>query len=312
MKIRKNTWRASALAILAIGPSIASPAWSAPAQSRSAGHALEIDFGKDAIQATAAQTAAIRRVAAADIKEFVHPEQGGYAVALADLDDDGRPDLLVQYDDIAFCGSTGCSGLIVMAAPEGYAATSISLPNFGTLAVLPSRHNGMHDLQFNGDSPIWRWNGRQYDIAKADMPGANAPAWQTRQAAGRTLAMVVPIESGIKTVSVFCDQGKPVLAMLAKAPQPRTPLTLAFGFRGWTVNVPMAQGNGDGTLWFADLSRSELPEWLAHRGDTATTRELAKLATESFLRINGTLQGQISLQDSTAATQAALAACYRY
>ena len=170
----------------------------------------------------------------------------------------------------------------------------------------------MHDLQFNGDSPVWRWDGRQYGIARADMPGADAPAWQTRQAAGRTLAMVVPIDSGIKTISVFCDRGRPVLAMLAKAPQPRAPLTLAFGFRGWLVNVPMAPGNGDGTLWLADLSGSDLPQWLAHRGSTATTRKLAALATESFLRINGVLQGEIALQDSTAATQAALASCYRY
>jgi hypothetical protein len=288
------------------------PANRAAAESPAAGHAREIDFGRDAIQPDAAQTAAIRRVAAADIREFVHPDQTGYAVALADLDDDGRPDLLVQYADSAFCGSTGCSGLIVMATPGGYAGTSIGLPNFTTLAVLPPKHHGMHDLQFNGDSPIWRWNGRQYDIAKADMPGANAPAWQTRQAAGRTLAMVVPIESGIKTVSVFCDQGKPVLAMLAKAPQPRAPLTLTFVFRGWAVNVPMAPGNGDGTLWLADLSGSALPDWLAHRGDTATTRKLAALATESYLRINGSLQGQISLQDSTAATRAALMGCHRY
>jgi hypothetical protein len=304
MKIRRNIACASALAALAVVPVVA---WSAPAQG-----ARQIDFDQDAPRLAPAQDAAVRRVIADDIKDFVHPERGGYSVALADLDDDGRQDLLVQFDDIAFCGSSGCSGVVVMATPGGYAGTGIDLPNFGTLAVLPASHHGMHDLQFNGDSPIWRWDGSKYDIAAADMPGANAPAWETRQAAGRTLAMVVPFESGIKTVSVFCDQGKPVLAMLAKTPQPRAPLTLTFGFRGWSVNVPMAPGNGDGTLWFADLSKSELPEWLAHRGDTATTRELATLATESFLRINGTLQGEISLEKSTVATQAALMACYRY
>ena len=312
MRVRHGIACASAAAAALAIAAFAAPSIGLAATPGAAAAGRELDFDKAPAALAPAQSAAIRRVAADDIKEFMHPERGGYVVALADLDDDGRQDLVVHYDDGAFCGSTGCSGLVVMATGQGYARSGIGLPNFGTLAVLPATHGGMHDLQFDGDSPVWRWNGRQYDIARADLPGADAPAWETRQAAGRTLALVVPIDSGIKTVSVFCDQGKPVLAMLAKAPQPRAPLTLTFGFRGWTVNVPMAPGNGDGTLWLADLSRSELPEWLAHRGGDATTRKLAALATESFLRINGMLQGQVSLQGSTAATQSALMACYRY
>jgi hypothetical protein len=232
---------------------------------------------------------------------------------LADLDDDGHTDLLVQYDDGAFCGSSGCSGVIVMATSRGYARTSISLPNFGgELDILSTTRHGMHDLQFNGNSPIWHWNGKQYAIAKGDLPGAHAPAWQTRRAAGRTLAMAVPIESAIKTLSVFCDQGKPVLAILVKARPPAGAVTLTLAFRGWTVNVPMGQGNRDGSLWLADLSRSDLPEWLAHRGRTRTTRQLARLADTAYLRINGALQGQVSLKNSAATTESALAGCYRY
>jgi hypothetical protein len=62
----------------------------------------------------------------------------------------------------------------------------------------------------------------------------------------------------------------------------------------------------------ADLARSDLPEWLAHRGNTPTTSELARLADMAFLRINGAMEGQISLTNSTAATRAALQSCYRY
>ncbi len=150
-------------------------------------------------------------------------------------------------------------------------------------------------------------------VPVAPPPEASAaPAWQTRNAAGHLLAMAVPIDSVIKTLSVFCDQGKPVLAMLLKMHPPAGPVTLTFVFRGWTVNVPMAPGNRDGTLWLADLSRSELPQWLAHRGRDATRDKLARLSTESFLRINGTTQGEVSLKDSTAATRAALSGCYRY
>ncbi|HNC69414.1 MAG TPA: hypothetical protein PKZ77_02915, partial [Pseudomonadales bacterium] len=59
-------------------------------------------------------------------------------------------------------------------------------------------------------------------------------------------------------------------------------------------------------------SRSDLPQWFAHRGTTATTAELARLSTQAYLRTTGSQQGEISLQDSTATTQAALAGCYRY
>lgn len=274
---------------------------------------LAIDFGKDAIELSAAQTAAVRRATASDIKDFVHPEQKGYAVALADLNDDGRADLLVQYDDMAFCGSSGCSGLIVMATATGYATKPIGLPNFGTLAVLPTMRHGMHDLQFNGDSPVWHWNGKAYDIDAADKPFANAPAWQTRQATGHPMmAVAMPIDSTIKNLLVFCEQGTPLLAMVTGESRPSGPATLTFAFRGWTVNVPMQRNTQDPRLWTANLSRSDLPLWLAHRGTTPTTSELARLADMSFLRINGEMQGEISLKDSTATTQAALAGCYRY
>lgn len=274
----------------------------------------KIDFDKDAIKPTPAQDAAIRRATASDLKDALHPDQPLYAVAEADLNDDGRPDLLILYTYASgYCGSSGCSGVIVMATSRGYARTTIGLPNFGgNLAVLAATHHGMHDLQFNGDSPIWHWNGRAYAIAKADLPGANAPAWQTRNAAGRTLAMAVPTDSVIKTLSVFCNQGKPVLAMLVKARPPAGSVTLTFVFRGWTVNVPMGQGNRDGSLWLADLSRSDLPQWLAHRGRTRTTRKLARLADMAYLRINGGLQGQVSLKNSTVSTESALGSCYRY
>ena len=302
MKIGKRMSCLFALIVLATGSTAAVPAGP-----------RKIDFDKDAIKPTPAQDAAIRRAAASDIRDFNHPGQGGYHVVLADLNDDGLPDLLVQYDDGAFCGSSGCSGVIVMATSRGYASTTIGLPNFGgNLEVLAATHHGMHDLQFNGDSPIWRWNGKEYAIAKADLPGANAPAWQTRNAADRTLAMAVPTDSVIKTLSVFCNQGKPVLAMLVKARPPAGSVTLTFVFRGWTVNVPMGQGNRDGSLWLADLSRSDLPQWLAHRGRTRTTQKLARLADMAYLRINGGLQGQVSLKNSTASTESALGSCYRY
>lgn len=311
---------AQGAAVHATGPSAATAADTG---------ALKIDFDKNAVKPTGAQTAAIRRAAASDIKEFSHPGQGGYKVTLADLNDDGRPDLLVQYDDMAFCGSSGCSGVIVMATAHGYSSDAIGLPNFyGEIDILPTRHGGMHDLRFNGDSPIWRWNGKEYDIAKAGAPQSQAPArptpvprstgtatgpgWQTREAAGRTLAMVVATDSVVKSLSVFCDQGKPVLAMLVKARPPAGAVMLTFGFSGYPVVVPMGQGNREGTLWLSDLSQSDLPVWFTHHGRDATKETFARNASKATLAINGGPQGSISLAQSTAATRAALSGCWRY
>ena len=277
---------------------------------------LPIDFDKNAIKPTPAQDAAIRRAAGNDITQPLpgHAGEPLYAMALADLNDDGRPDLLVQYSYAAgACGSTGCSGIIVMATAQGYADKQIGLPNFTTLAVLPTMHGGMHDLQFDGDSPVWQWNGKAYDVPKAELPQSNMPPWTAARAAGSPLmAYAVPIDSVIKSVSLFCDQGQPVLAMLLKMPRPAQPTTMTWVFRGWTVNVAMSPANRDGTLWMSNLSRSDLPQWLAHRGKTRTAQELARAATDSYLRLNGEMQGQVSLKDSTAATRAALARCYRY
>jgi hypothetical protein len=122
---------------------------------------------KFAAKPTAALNAAIRRAVADDIKEFTHPDKDGWIVAQADLNDDGRPDLLVQYSDSGFCGSLGCSGAIVMATADGYADKAIdSLPNFvGDMDVLASKHHGMHDLHMadakDSDYSL-QWDGMEY------------------------------------------------------------------------------------------------------------------------------------------------------
>jgi hypothetical protein len=310
MKTR-NVWLWALLPALTFAAAVTLAPSSAAATA--AATAKKINFDKDAIKPTPAQDAAIRHAAAADIKDFNHPEQGGYSVALADLNDDGRADLLVHYDDMAFCGSSGCSGVIVMAIAHGYASKAIDLPNFyGRIDVLADKHHGMHDLQYDGNSPIWRWNGKEYDVAKAEQPGANAPAWETRQATGHPMmAVATPIDSTIKNLLVFCEQGTPLLAMVTKMPRSAGPATLTFVFRGWTVNVPLQQNTQATQLWVANLSHSDLPMWLAHRGTNSRTAELARLADQAFLRINGRMEGEISLKNSTAATRAALSGCYR-
>lgn len=289
---------------------------------------VKLNFGASAPEPDAAQAAAIARAAATDFRDFNHPQHPAYALALADLNDDGRTDLLVQYGDGAFCGSAGCSGVIVMATARGYANHAVRLPNFyGRIDVLADRHHGMHDVRF-GDGPAWQWNGTQYDANRSTggsdstagptpaddaAAGSQAPPWKTAQAAGHPLmAYATPIDSTIKRLFVSCRQGQPLLTMLTTAPRPAGPVTLTFVFRGWSLNQPMQRNIYNTNLWMADLSHSDLPLWLAHRGNTATTRKLARAADMAFLRINGRMEGEISLKDSTVSTRTALRTCYRY
>ena len=139
--------------------------WLALVVSCTAGAATTrtINFSKDGITPTAAQNLAIRRAAAADIREFDDPTGNSWHVVSADLNDDGYPDLLIQYTDRGFCGALGCSGAIVMATPGGFATQAASLPNFVyLLSVLGSRHHGMHDLRFDDATYIFKWDGNAY------------------------------------------------------------------------------------------------------------------------------------------------------
>ncbi len=151
--------------LLSIATAFVLAATAAPYPVHAAG-TVKIDFDKDAIKPIPVQDAAIRRAAADDIKEFNDSGKNAWAVAQADLNDDGRPDLLVAYADGAFCGSLGCSGAIVMATANGYAGNKIDLPNFvGRIDVLASKHRGMHDLRLPDAKDSYfllKWDGKQY------------------------------------------------------------------------------------------------------------------------------------------------------
>ena len=114
---------------------------------------------------TPAQAAAVKRALHAEWSEVERTEGHPmpYGVGEADLNGDGRPDLLLQADDIAYCGSGGCGAWALLATPQGYSAKAIALANFGGwLFVRKEAHHGMHDLRYDDASYIFRWNGREY------------------------------------------------------------------------------------------------------------------------------------------------------
>ncbi len=97
-----------------------------------------------------------------------HNDNPVVLVASAPLSSD-RSDmaLFVQLQSARLCGSAGCSTSVYLRHKGGWKLVLDSVS--GAISVLPSRHNGMHDLLIDKNDR-WTWNGSSYQ------DGAPAPA----------------------------------------------------------------------------------------------------------------------------------------
>jgi len=85
-----------------------------------------------------------------------------------DLNHDGKPDYLIAQQDPAYCGSGGCSFLIIVSSPNGY-RSAYSGGNFYT-ECWASKHmsHGFADLIFNSPAygedylHLLRYDGKEY------------------------------------------------------------------------------------------------------------------------------------------------------
>lgn len=131
--------------------------------------------------------------------------------------------------------------------------------------------------------------------------GVAAPGkpWEVVPVEGRTpLAYVDAAASpSIKSFSIFCDHGRPLIAMLLGKPATSRALTVSWVFSGRVVNVPMVQGNNEATFWQGSLTGSPLLSMLMNQSGFA------------YLRINSVMEGQALLTGSTAALRTALKTC---
>lgn len=151
------------LVALAAGLAIGTSASAAPAR-----YPLEVVVNSSP---TTAETATVRGILSRSFgKEWSDFEHNAgrhvrFTVAHADINGDGRPDLLISLDDPGFgyCGSGGCAGYAILATAQGYAPRAIELAYFFAKAViLPAVHHGMRDLRFDDARKVFQWDGKSY------------------------------------------------------------------------------------------------------------------------------------------------------
>lgn len=142
----------------------------------------------------------------------------------------------------------------------------------------------------------------------ASPAGTPAPAisqrgtpWEVVQVQGGSpLAHVAAVGSrDIEALSLFCQGGRPLMAMLLNKPSRAPALSLSWTVADGIVTVPLSKGNREGTFWQASLTSSPL------------IAQLMRGQGMAALRLNGQLQGEASLSKAPVTLRTALRACMR-
>lgn len=125
--------------------------------------------------------------------------------------------------------------------------------------------------------------------------------WEVVPVQGRApIAYVSAAASpNIESLSLYCEGGKPFMAMLLNKPATANTMTMTWNFSGRLVNIPVQRANAGGTQWIGSVSGSDLVPLLMQQRGTV------------MLRINGRLEGEASLDNSAAVLRSTLRGCTR-
>lgn len=124
------------------------------------------------------------------VVQYAHPfdpnlDLDEMEVAWTDLNDDGQQDALVYLHGTAWCGSGGCTVLVLAAVDSvdveelgAYTPLAeISLMH-GPVTVAPAMTNGWHDLVVEGEPRTWRrlsFDGETYPFSPSEGVPLAAP-----------------------------------------------------------------------------------------------------------------------------------------
>jgi hypothetical protein len=103
----------------------------------------------------------------------------------------------------------------------------------------------------------------------------------------------------IEALSLYCQSGKPFMAMLLNKPAAGTAKTMTWNFAGRLVNIPVQRANSGGTQWIGGATGTQLIPLLMQQTGTV------------MLRIDGRLEGEASLSNAPTVLRTALRDCVR-
>lgn len=138
----------------------------------------------------------------------------------------------------------------------------------------------------------------------ARSPGETANAapgtpWEVLPVEGRAPVAYVEAAASpsIISITVYCENGRPYMAMLLDKAGTGTRSTMTWNFAGRLVDIPVQRANNAGTYWVGGIEGTSLIEHLMTQKDMV------------YLRIDGRPEGEASLYNAPAALHATMRQC---
>ncbi len=98
-------------------------------------------------------------------KDFLKLPDWQFSALKVDLNDDGIPETFVYEDGPGACGTHDCP-LVVYSLKANNHIKIIDILGPASFLILPSKHNGFHNISFLGAgfrTNIWKFNGTIYE-----------------------------------------------------------------------------------------------------------------------------------------------------
>src|SRR3546814_19651890 len=84
------------------------------------------------------------------------------------------------------------------------------------------------------------------------------------------------VSPNIEALSLYCEGGKPYMAMLLNKPSADNALTMTWNFSGLLVNIPVQRANANGTQWIGGVTGTRLVALLMQQRGRSEERRVGK------------------------------------
>lgn len=108
------------------------------------------------------------------VAHYAEQASPDYAHAFVDLDKDGVDDAVVWLQGMDWCGSGGCTMLVLRGGDDGYAVVSRSTVTREPIRVSDAMSHGWHDLIVHSDGveKLMQFDGKAYPSNPSMQPTA--------------------------------------------------------------------------------------------------------------------------------------------